>query len=196
MKGLIRTSLLFVIIGFNLMNSVYAQSNQTFNYCNFEEILADKRVPQLAKDIYLNRDWSLSSDKDVLSLLDSLQARDKKSKAFYFKAVTKSYDKSDGYYSEALGSVGKEYVEQHTAEFIAYFDNSSCFTREDLMTWTKIVILELSIVAEENDKRTMVKNYIKYLKSNTKNCTAFQHANMNAFCVELEKEWKEYLENE
>ena len=192
MKGLNRTALLFVIIGFNLMNSVSAQSNQTFNNCNFEEILADKRVPQLAKDIYFNRDWSLSRDNDVLSLLDSLQARDKKSKAFYLKVVTKSYDKSDGFYSEVLGSVGKEYLEQHTVEFIAYFDNSSCFTREDLMTWTKIVILEFSIVAEENDKRTIVKSYIKLLKSNVKNCTALQKENMNAFCVGLEKEWRKY----
>jgi hypothetical protein len=196
MKGLIQSALFFVINGFIFIQSVSAQSNQTFNNCNFEEILADKRVPQLAKDIYFNRDWSVSRDNDVLSLLDSLQARDKKSKAFHFKVVTKSFEKSDGYYAEALGSVGKEYVEHNTAEFIAYFDNNSCFTHEDLMTWTKIVILEFSIVAEENDKRTIVKNYIQLLKSNVRNCTALQKENMNAFCVGLEKEWREYLENE
>jgi hypothetical protein len=196
MKGLIQSALFFVINGFIFIHSVSAQSNQTFNNCNFDEILADKRVPQLAKDIYFNREWSLENDNEALALLDSLQARNKSSRAFYFKVVTKSYEKSDGYYSEVLGYLGKEYIANNTAEFIAFFDNSSCFTRADLMTWTKILIGEFSIIAEENDKRTMVKNYIKYLKSNTKNCTAFQHANMNAFCVELEKEWKEYLENE
>jgi hypothetical protein len=106
--------------------------------------------------------------------------------------VTKSYEKSDGYYSEVLGYLGKEYIANNTAEFIAFFDNSSCFTRADLMTWTKILIGEFSIIAEENDKRTIVKSYIKLLKSNVKNCTALQKENMNAFCVGLEKEWRKY----
>jgi hypothetical protein len=192
MKGLIQSALFFVINGFIFIHSVSAQSNQTFNNCNFEEILADKRVPQLAKDIYFNREWSLENDYEALALLDSLQARNQNARAFYFKVVTKSYEKTDGYYSEVLGYVGKEYVEQHTAEFIAYFDNSSCFTREDLMTWTKIVILEFRIVAEENDKRTIVKSYIQLLKSNVRNCTALQKENMNAFCFGLEKEWRKY----
>jgi hypothetical protein len=178
------------------MNGISGQTIEASDPCNFSAMATDKDISKLARNIYFNREWSLENDYEALALLDSLQARNQNSRAFYFKVVTKSYEKTDGYYSEVLGYVGKEYVEQHTAEFIAYFDNSSCFTREDLMTWTKIVILEFRIVAEENDKRTIVKSYIQLLKSNVKNCTALQKENMNAFCVGLEKEWREYLENE
>jgi hypothetical protein len=174
------------------MNGLSGQTIEAFDPCNFNAMVTDKDISELARNIYFNREWSLENDNEALALLDSLQARNKSSRAFYFKVVTKSYEKSDGFYSEALGSVGKEYVEQHTAEFIAYFDNSSCFTREDLMTWTKILIGEFSIIAEENDKRTIVKNYIQLLKSNVKYCNTLQQANMNAFCVELEKEWRKY----
>ncbi|MFM2316877.1 MAG: hypothetical protein RLZZ155_1209 [Bacteroidota bacterium] len=188
----LRTTLLSILLGLSAMNGLSGQTIEAFDPCNFNAMVTDKDISELARNIYFNREWSLENDNEALALLDSLQARNQSSRAFYFKVVTKSYEKSDGFYSEALGSVGKEYVEQHTAEFIAYFDNSSCFTREDLMTWTKIVILEFSIVAEENDKRTIVKSYIQLLKSNVKNCTALQKENMNAFCVGLEKEWRKY----
>jgi hypothetical protein len=188
----LRTTLFSILLGLSAMNGLSGQTIEASDPCNFNAMVTDKDISELARNIYFNREWNIENDNEALALLDSLQARNQSSRAFYFKVVTKSYEKSDGFYSEALGSVGKEYVEQHTAEFIAYFDNSSCFTREDLMTWTKIVILEFSIVAEENDKRTIVKSYIQLLKSNVKNCTALQQANMNAFCVELEKEWKKY----
>lgn len=188
----LRTTLFSILLGLSAMNGLSGQTIEASDPCNFNAMVTDKDISELARNIYFNREWNIENDNEALALLDSLQARNQSSRAFYFKVVTKSYEKSDGFYSEALGSVGKEYVEQHTAEFIAYFDNSSCFTREDLMTWTKIVILEFSIVAEENDKRTIVKSYIQLLKSNVKNCTALQQANMNAFCVELEKEWRKY----
>ena len=191
-----RTTLLSILLGLSAMNGLSGQTIEASDPCNFNAMATDKDISELARNIYFNREWSLENDNEAQALLDSLQARNKSSRAFYFKVVTKSYEKSDGYYSEALGYLGKEYISNNTAEFIAFFDNSSCFTRADLMTWTKILIGEFSIIAEENDKRTIVKNYIKYLKSNTKNCTALQQANMKAFCVELEKEWKEYLENE
>jgi hypothetical protein len=188
----LRITLLSILLGLNAMNGISGQTIEASDPCNFSAMATDKDISELTRNIYFNREWSLENDYEALALLDSLQARNQNSRAFYFKVVTKSYEKTDGYYSEVLGYVGKEYVEQHTAEFIAYFDDNSCFTREDLMTWTKIVILEFSIVAEEKDKRTIVKSYIKLLKSNVKNCTALQKENMNAFCVGLEKEWRKY----
>ncbi len=188
----LRTTLLSILLGLSAMNGLSGQTIEAFDPCNFSAMATDKDISELARNIYFNREWSLENDNEALALLDSLQARNQSSRAFYFKVVTKSYEKSDGYYSEVLGYVGKEYVEQHTAEFIAYFDNTSCFTREDLMTWTNIVLLEFSLVVEKNDKRTIVKNYIQLLKSNVKYCTTLQQANMNAFCVELEKEWRKY----
>jgi hypothetical protein len=188
----LRITLLSILLGLNALNGLSGQTIEASEPCNFNAMATDKDISELAKNIYLNREWSLENDNEALALLDSLQARNKSSRAFYFKVVTKSYEKSDGYYSEVLGYLGKEYIANNTAEFIAFFDNSSCFTRADLMTWTKILIGEFSIIAEENDKRTIVKSYIKLLKSNVKNCTALQKENMNAFCVGLEKEWRKY----
>jgi hypothetical protein len=188
----LRITLLSILLGLNALNGLSGQTIEASEPCNFNAMATDKDISELAKNIYLNREWSLENDNEALALLDSLQARNKSSRAFYFKVVTKSYEKSDGYYSEVLGYLGKEYIANNTAEFIAFFDNSSCFTRADLMTWTKILIGEFSIIAEENDKRTIVKNYIQLLKSNVKNCTALQKENMNAFCVGLEKEWRKY----
>jgi len=188
----LRTTLLSILLGLNAMNGIPGQPFEASDPCNFNAMATDKDISELARNIYFNREWSLENDYEALALLDSLQARNKSSRAFYFKVVTKSYEKSDGYYSEVLGYLGKEYIANNTAEFIAFFDNSSCFTRADLMTWTKILIGEFSIIAEENDKRTIVKSYIKLLKSNVKNCTALQKENMNAFCVGLENEWRKY----
>lgn len=188
----LRITLLSILLGLNAMNGISGQTIEASDPCNFSAMATDKDISELTRNIYFNREWSLENDYEALALLDSLQARNKSSRAFYFKVVTKSYEKSDGYYSEVLGYLGKEYIANNTAEFIAFFDNSSCFTRADLMTWTKILIGEFSIIAEENDKRTIVKNYIQLLKSNVKNCTALQKENMNAFCVGLEKEWRKY----
>ena len=164
----LQITLLSILLGLNAMNGLLGQTFEASDPCNFQAIATDKDISELARNIYFNREWSLENDNEALALLDSLQARNKSSRAFYFKVVTKSYEKSDGYYSEALGYLGKEYIANNTAEFIAFFDNSSCFTRADLMTWTKILIGEFSIIAEENDKRILVKNYIKKLRSNTK----------------------------
>jgi len=188
----LRTTLLSILLGLNAMNGIPGQPFEASDPCNFNAMATDKDISELTRNIYINSEWSLENDYEALALLDSLQARNKSSRAFYFKVVTKSYEKSDGYYSEVLGYLGKEYIANNTAEFIAFFDNSSCFTRADLMTWTKILIGEFSIIAEENDKRTIVKSYIKLLKSNVKNCTALQKENMNAFCVGLENEWRKY----
>src|SRR5699024_1246547 len=98
----------------NEINGAGGQSYKEFHNCNFDNFIADKKTPKLAKDIYLDNDWNLSNDNKALALLDSLTAKNKTSRPFYFKVVTKSYKKSDGYFSEGLGLAGKEYVENNT----------------------------------------------------------------------------------
>jgi hypothetical protein len=175
---------------------INVDSEQSFNEyknCNFDELIEDKKTPKLAKDIYLNNDWNLNNDVKTLALLDSLTAKNKQSRPFYFKVVTKTYLKSDGYFSEELGLVGKEYVENNTKEFISYFDDQGCFTENDLLTWAKIIILELSISVEGEYDKPIIDNYFNKLKSNCINCSLTQKQNINKLGLTLKKEWKEFL---
>lgn len=179
-------------------NEIYGAGGQPykeFHNCNFDNFIADKKTPKLAKDIYLNNDWNLSNDNEALALLDSLTAKNKTSRPFYFKVVTKTYKKSDGYFSEGLGLAGKEYVENNTKEFISYFDNKDCFTDNDLTTWAKIVILEFSISGEGEYDKPIIDDYIKKLKSNCNDCSQTQKENINKFGLTLKKEWKEFLKH-
>jgi len=166
-----------------------------YHNCNFDSFIADKKTPKLAKDIYLDNDWDLSNDNEALALLDSLTAKNKTSRPFYFKVVTKTYKKSDGYFSEGLGLAGKEYVENNTKEFIANFDNKNCFTDNDLKTWANIVIGEFSISGEGEYEKPIIDDYIKKLKSNCNNCSPTQKENINKFGLTLKNEWKEFLKH-
>lgn len=175
------------------VNTSDTQPDKEFHSCNFENFIADKKTPKLAKEIYLDNEWDLNNDTEALALLDSLTSKNKSSRPFYFKVVTKSYKKSDGYFSEGLGLVGKEYVENNTQEFIANFDNKDCFTANDLTTWAKIAMLEFSMDGEGDNK--IIDDYIKKLKSNCINCSPAQQENLNKFALALKKEWKEFFKN-
>jgi len=176
-------------------NEVNSNEYKQFDFCQCDKFINDVKTPKLAKDIYLDNDWNLSNDNEALALLDSLTAKNKASRPFYFKVVTKTYKKSDGYFSEGLGLTGKEYVENNTKEFIANFDNKNCFTDNDLTTWAKIVILEFSISGEGEYDKPIIDEYIKKLKSNCNDCSPTQKENINKFGLTLKKEWKEFLKH-
>lgn len=178
-----------------VVNGGGGQHYKEFHNCNFDNFIADKTIPKLAMNIYLDNDWNLSNDNEALALLDSLTAKNENSRPFYFKVVTKTYNKSDGYFSEELALAGKEYIENNTKEFISYFDNKSCFTDNDLITWAKIVILEFSISGEGEYDKPIIDDYIKILESNCRDCTVTQKENIDKFGLNLKKEWKEVLKN-
>jgi len=150
--------------------------------CNFEEFISDKNTPKLAKDIYLDNEWNLSKDTEALALLDSLTAKNKQTRPFYFKVVTKTYKKTDGYFSEGLGLIGKEYVENNTKEFLSYFSNVECFTDMDLETWSNIVMLEFSMFGVELETNNIVQDYIKTLKANCNDSKNILKRTLNKFC--------------
>ena len=185
----------------NHIDSIYIDSTEIggdykeYRNCNFDNLIADKKTPKLAKDIYLDNDWNLSNDNQALALLDSLTAKNKTSRPFYFKVVAKTFKKSDGYFSEGLGLAGKEYVENNTKEFISYFDNKDCFTDNDLATWAKIVIIEFSISGEGEYDKPIIHDFIKKLKSNCNDCSSSQKENISKFGLTLKNEWKEFLKN-
>lgn len=172
------------------------KETMTNNYscCDFDKFVNDPRTPKLAKDIYLDNEWDLTND-EVLTYLDSLTAKDKSSRPFYFKVVTKSEKKADGYYAEGLGNAGYEYVLNNTQEFASYFDMKQCNTENDLTTWVDIVMLEISLIVENENDKTIVDNYINKIKSNCKECSTSQKETINKFSLILDKEWRELLKH-
>lgn len=176
-------------------NEVNSNEYKEFHQCDFAKFLNDPKTPKLAKDIYLDKEWNLSNDNEALALLDSLTAKDKNSRPFYFKVVTKTEKKSDGYFSEGLGYAGYNYILNNTQEFASYFDNNQCHTANDLATWADIVIMEFSISGKGSYDKPIVDDYIKKLKSNCMNCSTTQKETINKFGLSLKEKWNEFLKH-
>ena len=164
--------------------------------CDFQSFINNHKTPALAKNIYLDKEWSLENNNESLALLDSLTAKDKSSRPFYFKVVTKSEEKSDGYYSEALGSVGYNYILNNTQEFASYFDYNKCNTDKDLAIWADIVILELSIAEEGNYNKPIAEEFIKTLNSNCTSCSNSQKETIKNFGSVFKNKWIEVLKKQ
>ena len=52
-------------------NEVNSNEYKEYHQCDFNKFLNNPKTPQLAKDIYLGKEWDLSNDTEALSLLDS-----------------------------------------------------------------------------------------------------------------------------
>ena len=177
----------------------YAQnvtSQKDSDPCDFQRFINDPMTPTLAKNIFLDKEWSLENDYESLALLDSLTAKDKSSRHFYFKVVTKSEVKSDGYYSESLGGVGFNYILNNTQEFASYFDDNKCNTDEDLAIWANIVILELGIAEEGNYDKPIAEEFIKTLNSNCISCSNSQKETIKNFGSVFKNKWIEFLKKQ
>ncbi len=174
-------------------SEVNSNRYKEFYACPFDKFINDPKTSQLAKDIYLDNEWNLNNDEEALALLDSLTAMDKSSRQFYFKVVTLTYDKADGYFSEGLGNAGKEYVENNTHEFATHFDNNECCTNQDLETWAKIVMLEFSLIFSETEHKAMMDDFIKKLNKECTACSENQKETIKRFGAILNEEWKEFL---
>ncbi|HTN17338.1 MAG TPA: hypothetical protein VL092_06650 [Chitinophagaceae bacterium] len=158
--------------------------------CDFDCFVKDPHTPRLAKAIYLDEAWSLNQDDEALALLDSLMAKEKAARPFYFKVVTKSYQKADGYYSEGLGLAAYEFLRWHTKEFVAYFDDTACHTAQDLADWADMVVLELSISREGEYDQPVVEEFLK--EANCRNCTPNQKETWNRFGLLLQEKWNAF----
>lgn len=182
----------------NEVNGAGGQHYKELHDCNFDNFIADKRTPKLAKDIYLDNVWNLSNATEALALLDSLTAKNKTSRPFYFKVVTKTYKKSDGYFSEGLGLAGKEYIENNTQEFAAYFDRKECFTDKDLETWADIVFLQIQLEqdnVETTKKEHTIYGYCRKLKKQSANYPETQRETIFKFVQILNTKWGDFLKH-
>lgn len=177
------------------LNEISSNGYREYFRCPFDEFVYDPAIPKFAKDVYLDHEWDLSNDSIVFEVLDKLNTEDVSTRPFYFKVVTKTYEKADGYYAEGLGGAGKDFVESNTPEFVAYFDNQECFTPKDLKTWVGIVMLEFSLEADNEIKNTFVDEYIQKLKSNCRNCSAAQKETLAKFSKMLHEEFTAYVKD-
>ena len=170
--------------------------NNKIETCNFDRFLKDEKVPKIAKELYHNT-YKLKDDEPLI-LLEKLESKDKEERMFYFRAITNSYKISDGAYSEGLGNIGKEYIENKTNEFVEYFDYKKCFTDEDLRTWAKITVLEFEIIDENieaGEKKSMAYKYCDELIHKSEKFSKNQKETIFKFTKLLKTEWTEFLRN-
>ena len=168
------------------------ESTTKITDCNFDKFISDNRISKIAKDIYLDNNWKLDN---ALGLLDSLTTKNKYSRPFYFKVVTLTYQKSDGAFSEGLGYEGKKYVKNNTKEFVSYFNSEKCFTEDDLRIWVNIIMLEFSLIANNEFDKNLIENYIEILNKNCLDCTENQKKTLKKFNSILRVKWNELLKH-
>jgi hypothetical protein len=155
-------------------NNLIIKNESTFE-CDFHSFVSHPEVPELAKKIYLNQDWSLSDDIEVLALLDSLYASNADARSFYFKVVTLTESKADGYFSEGLSFAAYKYVLNKTPEFSGHFDKQYCHTEADINTWARFIKGEFLIQFEDKRKMmTELENYCIQLQQNCVKCSENQ----------------------
>src|SRR5687767_10159594 len=157
--------------------------------CGFNRFLSDPSTPPLAKSIFLNQEFVFTNEEESLALLDSLQARDRISRQFYFKVITIAYPKSDGSFSEAMGMAAKEYVEKNSKEFAGFFDSADCFSTTDLETWADIVLLEMKILSEDVHDTSAIDNFINTIEYTCKSCSQNQKETIDRFAEILRNKW-------
>lgn len=149
--------------------------------CRFDAFIEDPNVPQIAKDIFLGNDFNLNNDEEALGLLDSLGSENKNTRKFYFKVLLNSSSKADGYFSEGLGETVKDYIELETEEFASHFDDRACFGDNHLETASDLVLDEFKILSENDYEESIVKDYIRILKDNCRECSTSQIVTVEKF---------------
>lgn len=159
--------------------------------CNFDKFINDPHTPKLAKELFNN---TATYSEEPLTYFYNLESTNISKRAFYFRVVTNSYNVADGAYAEGLGSFGKEFIENHTNEFISFFDHSECFTDEDLETWANIAILEFSLIEEDSLNKSIIDNYIATLNANCITCTAKQKVALTKFSTKLRSKYLEHFQ--
>ena len=150
-------------------------------------------IPQAAKDMY-NGKVNPNLVEAAFVLPDSLDSQMKDTGPFYFIAVTRSFPKSDGAYSEGLGFWAKEYVELNTIQFLKYFIEEPLLTESDFDFWSRSVGWEISISFEKKEMQGF-KEFELALKSNCKKCTEVQEEKLTAFLKRVKGHIKKSINN-
>ncbi|UUV20769.1 hypothetical protein [Paenimyroides aestuarii] len=176
-----------------IMDKVTVADNEI--KCNFDKLLNDPKTPKLAQELFNN---TAKYSEEPLLYFGKLKDKDKATREFYFRVLTNSYKISDGAYSEGLGNLGKEFIEDNPKDFALFFDNKVCFNETDLKVWAKIVLLEFEIIDEniETGKgKPLVNGYCKKLIKDSENYSESQKTTIKKFCNFLQNEWGDFLKH-
>jgi len=127
-----------------------------------ERAVKDSTIDSYYKEI-LSKGHLIShpDDNKMLSITDSLFSTHRDRQLFYFMVFTKSMNKSDGFYSEALGLNAMKFVNEHTDRFADYFNIVPLLNDDDFRNWIDYVWGEIMITAENHEKEEVEKLAIR-----------------------------------
>ena len=164
-----------------------------YSYCDFSKELNDDNISPFIKAIYSDDMFELDNEIETLKLIRKLNIDIEELNQFYFKVITKIYENSDGVIAEQLGYSGKEFVSTNTNRFISFFDNDTCFTRQDLETWVEIVMLEIDLIAFNEFHPQLMSDFQSKLDSNCIACSESQKNNLQSFKDLLDEKWEKII---
>ncbi|WP_187264809.1 hypothetical protein, partial [Pontibacter beigongshangensis] len=107
-------------------------------------------------------------DDKMLSVTDSLFSKDPSKDFFYFIVFTKSLNGADGFYSEAAGVKGTEFLTTKTESFADYFNIGPKLDDTDMRNWASSIVGEIQIEREGeeamaiNELESQLRKNIKY----------------------------------
>ncbi len=142
-------------------------SNKAQPY-GISEFLKDNFVPNCFKEMFIEKLDPNSNDSCAFALIDSVQSSDIIRQPLYFLTLTRTFEKADASYSEAVCNFSMEYVKNNTVEFLHQFLSNSELTKSDMELWSNKVMMELIDFADE-DADKEVQNYIDNLKKKSMN---------------------------
>lgn len=163
--------------------------------CDYSTMLSNPKTPKMAKELFNN---TAKLTDEPLDYFDYILNGTENEKKFYFRVITNSYQISDGAYSEGLGHFGKEYIETHPEAFARFFDQTNCFTDNDLKTWAKIALLEFEIIDadfENSKNEALVYGYCRKLINDGKKFPESKRKTITKFTKLLSIEWGEFLKH-
>lgn len=127
------------------------------------DFIRDENIPNCIKGFYLDSISPNAFEDCAFSLYDSIQSKDSSRQPFYFIALTNTFEKADGAYSEATCEFAKEYVAKETKKFITQLINNKLLSTKDIALWADRVMMGIIDFAAK-DATQEVALYIQALR--------------------------------
>lgn len=135
-----------LLVGDHLFVSKNVGSD-SFHNCDPRLMAGYENISPLARQILSGEEFNLAKDDEALALLDSmLNGSTEEIRRLYFLIATRSLARSDGYYSEGVGSWGTQHFLNNTAEFLSSW--SECLSSLDQEKWAWHLAAEENIESE------------------------------------------------
>lgn len=137
-------------------------SNKAEPY-GINEYLKDNFVPTCFKELFKGKLDPNVDNLCAFQLIDSVKSNDIIRQPLYFLTLTRTFEKADAAYSEAVCNFSMEYVKNNTKDFINQLITNKNLDKHDMELWADNVMMELIDFALE-DANKEVGTYIDNLK--------------------------------